>query len=51
MIDMGVAEDDCGDVAGREGKRAVVQLLLGLRSLEHPAVDQYLPGIRLQAKT
>jgi hypothetical protein len=51
MIDMGVAEDNCGEIAGHEGKRAVVQLLLGFRTLEHPVIDQNLPSIRLQAKT
>ncbi len=48
VVDMGVAEDDGADLARGEGERAVVQLLLGLRALEHAAIDEKLAVVRLQ---
>ena len=48
MVDMGVAEDDGAEVARGEGEGAVVQLLLGLRALEHAAIDEELAVVGLE---
>ena len=48
MVDMGVAEDHRPDLARREGERPVVQLLLGLGTLEQPAIDQQLAMVGLE---
>ena len=48
MVDMGVAEDDGAEVARDEGEGAVVELLLGLRALEHAAIDEELAVVGLE---
>ena len=47
MVDVGVGEQHRCDGGGQEGEGAVVQFALGLRALEHAAVDEHARCRRL----
>lgn len=51
MVDMGMGQDDGVDLAAIERESPVVQLLLALGTLEHPAVDKDTPAVCLKAET